>query len=89
MLFSQLSKKHFVFCHDDRETKNSSVKFVTTSPLYDPTAVEFVFGPTQKTLPAYDFSEQIDLALIDGPHAFPFAELDTITSTHGSSPVHY
>jgi hypothetical protein len=27
-------------------------------------------------MPSFEFKEKLDLALIDGPHAFPFAELE-------------
>ena len=35
-----------------------------------------VFGPTQLTIPAYQFEQEIDFALIDGPHGFPFPQLE-------------
>lgn len=76
VLFSRLSRHHTVFTRDDRAEQNSSVRFVTDSPLYQPDRVEFVFGPTQKTLPTFQFDIVIDAALIDGPHAFPFPELE-------------
>ena len=76
ILFSQLSRHHTVFTHDDRNHENSSVRFATESPLFRAATVEFIFGPTQLTLPAFKFERKIDAALIDGPHAFPFAELE-------------
>jgi hypothetical protein len=76
ILLSRLSTQHTTFCFDDRNNDNSSVAFVTQCPLFDSSCAAFVFGPTQKTLPAFNFQTQLDLALIDGPHAFPFAELE-------------
>lgn len=36
----------------------------------------FVVGPSQLTLPNFSFANPLDLVLIDGAHAFPFAQLD-------------
>jgi hypothetical protein len=38
--------------------------------------VEFVVGPSQQTLMAHTFTEPIQLAFIDGPHGYPFPELE-------------
>lgn len=76
ILLSNLSLRHLVFCHDDRDKDNSSVDFVLSAPIFDRSRTEFVFGPTQCTLPNFRFNDQLDLALIDGPHAFPFPELE-------------
>jgi hypothetical protein len=38
-------------------------------------AIELVEGPTQKTLPSFDFP-RLQLALIDGPHAYPCPDLE-------------
>jgi hypothetical protein len=76
VLMSLISPKHYAFCHDDRRHAASSVNFVTESPLYSATRSTFVFGPTQQTLPSFQFDGPIDFALMDGPHAFPFAELE-------------
>jgi hypothetical protein len=76
ILMSRISPKHYSFCVDDRTYDNSSVNFVTEAPLYCAAHSTFVFGPTQQTLPAYRFDGLIDFALIDGPHSFPFPELE-------------
>ncbi len=76
ILFSGLSERHVVFALDDRADANSSVRFVTESPFTRAHAVEFVFGPTQRSLPAFSFERKLDAALIDGPHAYPFPELE-------------
>jgi hypothetical protein len=36
----------------------------------------FVEGPTQRTLPRHVFSEKHQLVLIDGPHGYPFPDLE-------------
>jgi hypothetical protein len=49
---------------------------VRRSPLLRPDVVTFVEGPTQATLPAYRFTEKLQLVLLDGPHAYPFPDLE-------------
>jgi hypothetical protein len=38
--------------------------------------VKFIEGPTQKTLPNYIFNHKLQIVLIDGPHGYPFPELE-------------
>jgi predicted O-methyltransferase YrrM len=76
ILLSNLSRTHRVFCLDDRNVENGTLAFAIDSPLFNRPCVEFIYGPTQVTMPSFEFKEKLDLALIDGPHAFPFAELE-------------
>lgn len=76
ILFSCLSEKHIAFTLDDRNEENSSVQYFLNSEVSRSDRVEFVFGPTQSTLLAHEFREPIDAALIDGPHGFPFPQLE-------------
>jgi Methyltransferase domain len=76
ILFSHLSQRHMVFAVDDSVHKNGSLPFVRQCPLFQTHIVKFVLGPTQKTLPQYTFPAGIDLALIDGPHGYPFPDLE-------------
>jgi hypothetical protein len=73
LLFSHLSRRHIVFALDGG---SGSVANVRRSPLLGPGAVTFVVGPTQVTLPAHSFDEKLQLVLIDGPHAYPFPDLE-------------
>lgn len=75
LLMSHLSQHHTVFSLDDSGTSNS-LKQVRESPLLRKGVVEFVLGPTQQTLPRHDFQHRLDLAFIDGPHGYPFPELE-------------
>lgn len=75
LLFSHLSQHHLVFAQDDRGGGDSLYQ-VTSSPLLHGETVTFVTGPTQLTLPRYELPEMLDLVLIDGPHAYPFPELE-------------
>jgi methyltransferase family protein len=73
LLFSHLSRHHTVFAVEDG---TDSIRAVQRSPLLRPNVVTFVEGPTQLTLPSYRFVEKLQLVLIDGPHAYPFPDLE-------------
>jgi hypothetical protein len=72
LLFSHLSTTHLVFAKD----LERSVRQAKNSPLLNPRAVTFVEGPTQVTLPSYKFRRKLQIALIDGPHGYPFPDLE-------------
>lgn len=72
LFFSHVSARHHVFALDMGESLNSAR---SSDLLYGP-AVAFVEGPSQRTLPGYDFPAPLDCALVDGAHAFPFPFLD-------------
>ncbi len=72
LFFSQITGKHVVFAIDIGD----SLSRVRQSPLCDMEHVKIVEGPTQQTLPNYTFSRQIQIALLDGPHGYPFPELE-------------
>jgi len=52
------------------------VRNVAASALLRPGVVRFVEGPTQQTLPQHHFSNRLQALLLDGPHAYPFPELE-------------
>lgn len=72
LLFSHLSVHHQVFAVD----AGGSISQVRSCPLLNPGAVEFVEGPTQQTLPLHRFEHPLQLAMIDGPHGYPFPDLE-------------
>ncbi len=72
LLLSHLSKRHTVFALDWGE----SISAVRSSPLFNSANVEFIEGPTLKTLPAHVFAEELQLVLIDGPHGYPFPDME-------------
>lgn len=72
LFFSQVSKSHTVFAIDI----GKSLTRVRDSELLRKDSVEFVEGPTQVTVPSYTFSSDLDLVLIDGPHGYPFPDLE-------------
>ena len=75
LLLSHLSERHTVFTKED-VGDGDSLAAVQKSPLLRQAAVEFVLGPTQRTLAQYRFTEPLDLVLLDGPHAYPFPQLE-------------
>lgn len=75
LLLSRLSQHHVVFTLGDPDNDDSHLK-VLGSPLLNAKTVEWIYGPTQRTLPTYPFSEPIQLALIDGPHGYPFPQME-------------
>lgn len=72
LLFSHLSRHHRVFALD----LGGSLSAVKTSPLLNAGSVEFIEGPTQVTLRNCGFAEKPQAVLLDGPHAYPFPELE-------------
>jgi hypothetical protein len=72
LFFSQISQQHTVFTMN----VSDSLSQVKGSSLFNSSSVEIVEGPTQQTLPVYEFNKKIQVALIDGPHGYPFPELE-------------
>ncbi|MGZ9115516.1 MAG: class I SAM-dependent methyltransferase [Methylocystis sp.] len=76
IFLSRIAERHKVFCFDDRGQKASSVDYFMNCPATRSDRLDLVFGPTQLTLPRHDDHSRYDLVLIDGPHGFPFPELE-------------
>jgi len=72
LLLSHLSQAHTVFAVD----AGRSISQVRESALFNAATTTFVEGPTQRTLPAHTFAHPHQLALIDGPHGYPFPDLE-------------
>jgi hypothetical protein len=72
LLFSHLSKHHQVFAMDFGE----SISQVKRSRLFNASSVAYVEGPSQLTLPQHVFKDKLQIALIDGPHGYPFPDLE-------------
>lgn len=73
LLLSHLSGNHTVFALDNG---SGSVTNIRRSPLLRQDRVTFVEGSTQVTLPRHSFREKLQLVLMDGPHAYPFPDLE-------------
>ena len=77
ILFSNISLHHDVFCIEDRSYKDrSSVDYFEQSSMSKPKNVHWHFGPTQQTLPVHQHDVQYDCVLLDGPHGYPFPDLE-------------
>jgi hypothetical protein len=73
LLLSHLSSDHTVFALD---FGTGSIRSIERSPLLRRQVVTFVEGPTQQTLPRHEFKNRLQLALLDGPHGYPFPDLE-------------
>ena len=76
ILLSNLSDRHVVFAYDDRNHSNGSIDYYAKCPIFRAETTTLVAGATQLTLPRFEFSQPIDLALLDGAHGYPFPELE-------------
>ncbi|MGE0195711.1 MAG: class I SAM-dependent methyltransferase [Methylocystis sp.] len=76
IFLSRIAERHKAFCYDDRGQQASSVDYFMNCPATRQDRLDLVFGPTQLTLPFYEDHLPYDLILIDGPHGFPFPELE-------------
>jgi SAM-dependent methyltransferase len=78
IMFSNISQNHYVFTYDDSLEQDSSVRMVKEDQDFIAENVKFVYGPTQRTLLKFEFSEEdsFDVILLDGPHGYPFPDLE-------------
>lgn len=72
LLLSYFSENHTVFALDI----GGSITNVRRSPLLVEGVVSFVEGPSQLMLPKHHFNAKLQLVVIDGPHAYPFPDLE-------------
>jgi len=72
LLLSHISNHHVAFSIDFGD----SIGVVRRSPLFNSATTLFVEGPTQKTVPIYKFENKLQFVLIDGPHGYPFPEIE-------------
>lgn len=73
LLFSHLSTNHKVFA---KGGVDGIVERIKSSSFLGPGALEFIDGPTQQTLPRHTFPNKLQAVLLDGPHAYPFPDLE-------------
>jgi hypothetical protein len=73
LIFSHLSANHTVFAKDGG---SGSIKNVQSSSFLGPGELQLVDGPTQRTLPRHTFPNKLQAVLLDGPHAYPFPDLE-------------
>lgn len=71
LVLSHISSHHTVFSKDIGESQSR----VRNSPLLNSDAVEFIEGASQINVPKHRFP-RLQCAILDGPHAYPFPELE-------------
>jgi len=72
LLLSQISARHTVFAID----LDDSISQVRNSPHFNGATTSYVEGPTQRTLSKHQWTDLNQLVLIDGPHGYPFPDLE-------------
>jgi hypothetical protein len=72
VLFSQLSPHHTVFAIE----WGGSISQPQQHSRLRAASVEWVIGPTQQTLVTHEFAHQLDIVLLDGPHGYPWPQLE-------------
>jgi precorrin-6B methylase 2 len=73
IVLSHASDRHTAFAIEGNDHTISELR--THSDLRSEN-VTFVEGETRLTLPSYEFPGDLDLALLDGPHAYPQPQLE-------------
>lgn len=72
LLLSNLSERHTAFTLP----YGDSLQNTQAHPYLRSGTTKFVIGPSQVMVPRWQFSDPVDFALIDGPHAYPFPDLE-------------
>jgi hypothetical protein len=73
IVLSHISKHHTAFAI---EGADRTITGLTQYSDFRPDSVVFVEGETKRTLPLYSFENRLDLALLDGPHAYPLPQIE-------------
>ena len=72
LVLSHLSDRHTVFV----SPQGDSLQNTQSNPYLRSSTTSFVIGPSQIMVPKWQFSEPLDFVLLDGPHAYPFPDLE-------------
>jgi len=73
IVLSHVSKHHTAFAI---EGADRTITGLSQHADFRPDTVVFVEGETRRTLPLHVFEGRLDLALLDGPHAYPLPQLE-------------
>lgn len=75
IVLSHVSERHTAFA---LEGKDQTITALRNQPSLRGASVTFVEGETKDTLPGYPFAGEVDLALLDGPHAYPLPQIEFV-----------
>jgi len=73
IVLSHASDRHTAFAI---EGENRTISELREHPDLRSDTVTFVEGETKDSLPRYRFEGQLDLVLLDGPHAYPLPQIE-------------
>lgn len=73
IVLSHASQHHIAFAIEGQDRTITELR--KQSDLRTENVI-FVEGETKDTLPGYRFEEQLDLVLLDGPHAYPLPQIE-------------
>ena len=73
IVLSHISIHHTVFALEGTERTITGLRNFTD---FQSSKVLFVEGETKQTIPGHFFPNQLDLVLLDGPHAYPLPQLE-------------
>ena len=73
IVLSHGSERHKAFAIDGKDRTISALRLQSDLRIE---RVGFVEGETKDTLPHYRFEGEVDLVLLDGPHAYPLTQLE-------------
>ena len=72
LILSQLSERHTSFTAEFGD----SLPKTRGHHLLNAASTSFIVNSTQLSLPVYQFPEPLDFVILDGPHAYPFPDLE-------------
>lgn len=73
IILSHASERHVAFAI---EGSDRTITGLRNEPDLRQDRVEFVEGESKNTLPLHRFDGELDLVLLDGPHAYPLPQLE-------------
>jgi precorrin-6B methylase 2 len=73
IVLSHSSKRHTAFAI---EGENRTISALRKEDDFRADTVTFIEGESKDTLPEYSFEEELDLVVLDGPHAYPLPQIE-------------
>ena len=73
IVLSHASERHTAFAI---EGENRTISELRKQGDFRADTVTFMEGESKLTLPEYRYEEELDLVLLDGPHAYPLPQIE-------------